>query len=126
MVTTEDKEGMVLPTFKTLPYKVKLYNAKDRVIKKYDIEVQIDSDYWDNECKNDDSKYAIVDGVLNQLIIVVKKDLPVMNEDGTVKLRLRKPDLVFEGFSKIADKYSGNSAEMKKMSELRNELEISN
>lgn len=127
MVTNEGKEGVILPAFKTLPYKVKLYNAKDRVIKRYDVEVQIDTSYW-NECEheNEESKYAIIDGVLNQLIIVYKKDMPVMNDDGTVKLKLFKPDLVFEGFSKIADKYTSNSAEMKKLSELRHELNISN
>lgn len=122
MVTTSDKAGVVLPSFKTLPYNVKLNSAKDRLLKNVDVEIQIDNDYWMNDCREENDKKAIIDGALEQLEICTKKDDVVMNDDGTVKLKLVKPDLVYEGFLAIAERYEGNSAEVKKMRELKGEF----
>ena len=121
-VTTEDdKSGVVLPTFKNLPYKVKYNNAKDRLLKKIDVEIQIDTEYWDN--LKDIEKQAVIDGALNQIEIVEKKNLPAYNDDGTVKIKLRKPDMVYEGFSRIAEKYGSDSPEIKKYRHLNSEFE---
>jgi hypothetical protein len=121
-VTTEDdKSGVVLPTFKNLPYKVKYNNAKDRLLKKIDIEIQLDTEYWEDI--TDIEKQAVIDGALNQIEIVEKKNLPAYNDDGTVKIKLRKPDMVYEGFSRIAEKYGSDSPEIKKYRHLNSEFE---
>lgn len=121
-VTTEDdKSGAVLPTFKNLPYKVKYNNAKDRLLKKIDIEIQLDTEYWED--LTDTEKQAVIDGALNQIIIVEKKDMPAYNDDGTVKIKLKKPDMVYEGFSEIAEKYGSDSPEIKKYRHLNSEFE---
>ena len=121
-VTTEDdKSGAVLPTFKNLPYKVKYNNAKDRLLKKIDIEIQLDTEYWEDLI--DIEKQAVIDGALNQIEIVEKKNLPAYNDDGTVKIKLRKPDMIYEGFSRIAEKYGSDSPEIKKYRHLNSEFE---
>ena len=121
-VTTEDdKSGAVLPTFKNLPYKVKYNNAKDRLLKKIDIEIQLDTEYWED--LTDTEKQAVIDGALNQIIIVEKKDMPAYNDDGTVKIKLKKPDMVYEGFSEIAEKYGSDSPEIKKYRHLNSDFE---
>lgn len=121
-VTTEDdKSGAVLPTFKNLPYKVKYNNAKDRLLKKIDIEIQLDTEYWEDI--TDTEKQAVIDGALNQIEIVEKKNLPAYNDDGTVKIKLRKPDMVYEGFSVIAEKYGSDSPEIKKYRRLNSDFE---
>ena len=121
-VTTEDnKTGAVLPTFKNLPYKVKYNSAKDRLLKKIDVEIQIDTEYWDD--LKDIEKQAVIDGALNQIIIVEKKGMPTYNDDGTVKIKLKKPDMVYEGFSEIAEKYGSDSPEIKKYRHLNSEFE---
>jgi len=121
-VTTEDdKSGAVLPTFKNLPYKVKYNNAKDRLLKKIDIEIQLDTEYWED--LTDTEKQAVIDGALNQIMIVEKKDLPAYNDDGTVKIKLRKPDMIYEGFSRIAEKYGSDSPEIKKYRRLNSDFE---
>ena len=121
-VTTEDdKSGAVLPTFKNLPYKVKYNNAKDRLLKKIDIEIQLDTEYWEDI--TDIEKQAVIDGALNQIEIVEKKNLPAYNDDGTVKIKLRKPDMIYEGFSRIAEKYGSDSPEIKKYRHLNSEFE---
>lgn len=121
-VTTEDdKSGAVLPTFKNLPYRVKYNNAKDRLLKKIDIEIQLDTEYWED--LTDIEKQAVIDGALNQIEIVEKKDLPAYNDDGTVKIKLRKPDMIYEGFSAIAEKYGPDSPEIKNYRHLNSEFE---
>ena len=121
-VTTEDdKSGAVLPTFKNLPYKVKYNNAKDRLLKKIDIEIQLDTEYWEDLI--DIEKQAVIDGALNQIEIVEKKNLPAYNDDGTVKIKLRKPDMIYEGFSRIAEKYGSDSPEIKNYRHLNSEFE---
>ena len=121
-VTTEDeKSGAVIPTFKNLPYKVKYNSAKDRLLKKIDIEIQLDTEYWED--LTDTEKQAVIDGALNQIEIVEKKDLPAYNDDGTVKIKLRKPDMIYEGFSRIAEKYGSDSPEIKKYRRLNSDFE---
>ena len=120
-VTTEDNKTVVLPTFKNLPYKVKYNNAKDRLLKrlmlKYRLTLSIVIDLKDIEVQ------AVIDGALNQIIIVEKKGMPVYNDDGTVKIKLKKPDMVYEGFSEIAEKYGSDSPEIKKYRHLNSEFE---
>lgn len=121
-VTTEDeKSGAVIPTFKNLPYKVKYNSAKDRLLKKIDIEIQLDTEYWED--LTDTEKQAVIDGALNQIEIVEKKDLPAYNDDGTVKIKLRKPDMIYEGYSTIAEKYGSDSPEIKKYRRLNSDFE---
>ena len=121
-VTTEDeKSGAVIPTFKNLPYKVKYNSAKDRLLKKIDIEIQLDTEYWED--LTDIEKQAVIDGALNQIEIVEKKNLPAYNDDGTVKIKLRKPDMIYEGFSRIAEKYGSDSPEIKNYRHLNSEFE---
>ena len=121
-VTTEDnKTGAVLPTFKNLPYRVKYNNAKDRLLKKIDIEIQLDTEYWEDI--TDIEKQAVIFGALNQIEIVEKKNLPAYNDDGTVKIKLRKPDMIYEGYSTIAEKYGSDSPEIKNYRHLNSEFE---
>ena len=121
-VTTEDdKSGAVLPTFKNLPYKVKYNNAKDRLLKKIDIEIQIDTEYWEDI--TDIEKQTVIYGALNQIEIVEKKDMPAYNDDGTVKIKLKKPDMIYEGYSTVAEKYGAYSPEIKNYRHLNSEFE---
>ena len=121
-VTTEDeKSEAVIPTFKNLPYKVKYNSAKDRLLKRIDLEIQLDTEYWNNA--SDKEKLAVIDGALNQIEIVEKKDLPAYNDDGTVKIKLRKPDMIYEGYSTIAEKYGSDSPEIKKYRRLNSDFE---
>ena len=121
-VTTEDdKSGVVLSTFKNLPYRVKYNNAKDRLLKKIDIEIQLDTEYWEDI--TDIEKQAVIYGALNQIEIVEKKNLPAYNDDGTVKIKLRKPDMIYEGYSTIAEKYGSDSPEIKNYRHLNSEFE---
>ena len=104
MVTTEDKDGVVMPPYnKSLPYKVKIISAKDRILKKIDVEIHIDRCYWEYNT-NEMDKMAIIDGALKQLEVVCKgKDnVPIYEDDGVVKLKLKKPDMIYEGFKSIA------------------------
>ena len=121
-VTTEDdKSGAILSTFKNLPYRVKYNNAKDRLLKKIDIEIQLDTEYWEDI--TDIEKQAVIYGALNQIEIVEKKNLPAYNDDGTVKIKLRKPDMIYEGYSTIAEKYGSDSPEIKNYRHLNSEFE---
>jgi len=121
LVTNENpKTGEILPAFKTLPYKVKLNNMKDRLIKRVDVEIQIDASYWNN-CDIID-KEALFDGVLEQIEIVHKKGLPVYNDDGIVKMRLISPDMVYHGYSVIANRHGIHSPEVKSWIEFKDEF----
>jgi len=122
MVKNEDpKSGIVLPVYKTLPYKIKINNVKDRILKNKDIDITIDEQYWNN-CSEEEKEILII-SALSQLIVVVKKDFPVFNEDGVVKLRLKKPDMIFIGFSDIAEEYGSASPEKKLWKEFLNDFE---
>ena len=89
--------------------------------KKIDIEIQLDTEYWED--LTDTEKQAVIDGALNQIEIVEKKDLPAYNDDGTVKIKLRKPDMIYEGYSNIAEKYGSDSPEIKKYRRLNSDFE---
>lgn len=121
-ITEDNKTGAILPTFKTLPYRVKCNGAKDRLLNSLDVEIQLDWEYWSQLNKTEEKK-AVVDGALNQLEIVEKKDMASFNDDGTVKLRLTKPDINFEGYSAIAEKYGSDSPEIKKYRQMNSEFE---
>ena len=56
-------------------------------------------------------KMALLATCLYSLDVVVKKDFPVYNEDGVVKMRLKKPDMIFTGFGEMAKQFEVNSVE---------------
>ncbi len=121
LVTNENpKTGEVLPVFKPLPYKVKLNDTKDRLMKQVDVEVQIDASYWSN-CGIED-KEALFDGALEHLEIVYKKDFPVYQDDGVVKMKIVHPDMVYLGYSIIAERHGAKSPEIKSWLEFREEF----
>lgn len=115
-VLNTTKDGEVIPAFKPLPYKVKVNSAKDRCVKHIDVEIHIDESYF-NEA-DDIEKEAIIFGALNQLEIKCKDDIPILQDDGVVKLVLKRPDMIFEGFSKCAEKYKIKSPEHKAFTQL--------
>lgn len=120
MVTNEDKDGGVMPAFKPLPYRVKFNDIKDRLMKKVDIEVHVDTSYWE-ECGIEE-KEAVFDGALEHLEVVYKKEMPVYNDDGVIKLKKKHPDMNYCGFSVIADRYGVRSPEIKAWVELKDEF----
>jgi len=107
----DPKSGEVFSVFQGLPYRVKINNAKDRILKNKDVDIIIDKSYWDS-CSDEELEVLMI-SALSQLQIVVKKDFPVFNEDGVVKLKLKKPDMFFAGFSSIAEEYGSVSPERK-------------
>ncbi len=112
LVRAEDEtNGIVEKVLKPLPYKVKINGAKDRLLKHTDVEILIDDSYWEN-C-DEEEKQALFDSALTQLDVVYKKDLPYFQEDGVVKLKLIKPDMKYEGFSVMADRYGSKSPDIK-------------
>lgn len=115
-VTNTTSDGEVVPAFKSLPYKVKLNSAKDRCIKNIDVEIHIDESYF-NEA-DDEEKEAVIFGALSQLEVKCKDGMPILQDDGVVKLVLKKPDMVFEGFSVCASKYRIKSPEHKAFTQL--------
>jgi len=123
-VTNSSNSGETKPAFtifgQPTPSKVKLVNAKDRIFKKLDVEILIDEFYWASS--DDREKHAIIEGALSQLEISEKSGVVNYNDDGTVKLKLKKPDMVFIGNSKIAEKYRSSSPEMKAFMELKTEF----
>lgn len=107
----DPKSGEVFPVFQGLPYKVKINNAKDRILKNKDVDIVVDESYWDG-CSDEELEVLMI-SALSQLQVVIKKDFPVYNEDGVVKLRVKKPDMFFVGFSNIAEEYGSASPERK-------------
>ena len=121
LVTNENtKTGEVLPVFKPLPYRVKLNDIKDRLMKNVDVEVHIDMSYW-SECSLEE-KEALFDGALEHLEVVYKKDFPVYHDDGVIKLKLVHPDMVYVGYSIIAERHGVKSPEIKTWLEFREEF----
>lgn len=120
-VTKDDENDK--PIFYPLPYKVKLNNAKDKLLKEIDVEILIDRTYPGlSSVDAEQCEESIYYGALNQLDIVYKKDMVVYNDDGTVKLKLKKPDMVFMGFSHVAAKYGTASTEIKNYDELKSKF----
>ncbi|HHX32218.1 MAG TPA: hypothetical protein GX712_06475 [Bacteroidales bacterium] len=115
-VTNTTSDGEVVPAFKSLPYKVKLNSAKDRCIKNIDVEIYIDESYF--ESADSEEKEAVIYGALNQIVIKHKDGMPIFQDDGVVKLVLKRPDMIFEGFSKCAEKYKIKSPEHKAFTQL--------
>lgn len=115
---SDNNTGETFPALKPLPYKVKLNNGKDRLLKNIDVEILIDKVYWDN-C-NENEIEALLATALYSLEVVVKQDFPVYNDDGVVKMRLKKPDMMFTGFSDMANQFDSNSVERKMWNEFLN------
>lgn len=115
-VLNTTKDGETIPAFQSLPYRVKVNSAKDRCIKHIDVEIHIDESYF-NEA-DDEEKEAVIFGALSQLEVKCKDGMPILQDDGVVKLVLKKPDMVFEGFSVCASKYRTKSPEHKAFTQL--------
>lgn len=110
-VTIVDEEiGQAFPVFKTLPYKVKINNIKDRLLKQFDVEILIDGTYWSRV--DEEKQKALFAGALYSIEVVYKKDFVAYDEDGVIKMKLLKPDMIFVGYSGIAEKYGYDSPEM--------------
>jgi hypothetical protein len=120
-VTKDDEDDK--PIIHPLPYKVKLNSTKDKLLKAIDVEILIDRSYPGfSSVDAEQCEESVYFGALYQLSIVYKKDLPVYNDDGTIKLKLKKPDMVFMGFSLVAAKYEDASAEIKNYNNLKSEF----
>ena len=50
---TDQNTGERFSALKPLPYKVKINNGKDRLLKNIDVEILIDSLYWENCTENE-------------------------------------------------------------------------
>ncbi len=119
-VSNVSDDGEVLPAFKTLPYVVKINSPKDKCVKHVDVEIYIDEAYFAEA--SDREKEAVIFGALNQIEIKYKNDMPVFQNDGTVKLSLKQPDMVFAGFSECAKKYGDESPERETFRQLTAEF----
>lgn len=122
MVTKTDKLDMVVPAFSTLPYKVQICSPADVISKRYDVEIVIDSSYWEL-LTEDVEKLALMHSALYQLIIRVDKDgMPKMSDNGRIQLSKRKADIIVEGFSVMANTYNMASPDIKTLRRVRDEF----
>lgn len=116
-----DETGETYNSFSCLPYRVKLINIKDRLLKNVDVEIQIDENYW--EASSEDMKIALLNAALFQICICTdKNDLPLFQEDGVVKLKLNKPDIYYFGFSEIIQKFGADSPDIKAWNNLKTDF----
>lgn len=117
-VNNIDRIGVVLPAFDTLPYEVKICSSKNRALNKLDAIIYIDHNYYDNASEKE--KHAIIFGAYNQIEIIKDKDgIPSSRDDGAVKLRVKKPDIIFTGFIQCLEKFGFDSPEMKAFQKLK-------
>lgn len=117
VVTEEDKDGVVTPAFKDLPYVVKINNVKDRVLYNKDVVIYLDYEFL-SKCRAEEELEALLYSALYTIDFVIKKDDIVIDTDGRPKLKLRKPDMALTGFSAMAGKFGQISCEMKRYNQL--------
>jgi hypothetical protein len=121
LVTTTNEDGGVLKTFKCQPYKVKLISMKDRLLKNVDVEIHIDESYWIEALEQ--KKTALLSAALHQIEVALdKNDMPVFQDDGVVKLKLMKPDIMYFGFSEVIEKYGSDSPDIRAWDDLKSEF----
>ena len=117
-VHTSIEDGVVIKSFNCLPYKVKLVNMKDRILKQIDVEIYVDELYWSKALY--EKKVALINAALSQISVCQDKNsMPIFQDDGVVKLKLLKPDIIYTGFSNIIEKFGSNSPDIQAWDDLK-------
>ena len=92
---------------------VRVVSNIDRVTKKYHFEIIIDKDYWFNHLSPEEKESLIYHELYHVNIARTSKGEYKYNPDESIKIRLRKHDLQYEGFSKVIEKFGKDSIDFK-------------
>lgn len=114
-VDDEDVDNLTL-----LPYTTKVASDKDNLLKNIHVESSVNYEYW-AMLNSIEQKVALIDSIINSVNVVLGKDGEIVVKDnGFVKLKVKKPDIVYNGYSDIIEKYGHVSPEVKLMRLLKN------
>lgn len=92
-------------------------STKDRIIKKYDVEIVVDGNRW-NEL-NDDLRLAVLDHEVSSIIVMLDKEGNVSRDTSErPKVKIKKDNLMFSGSSDTLARHGENSQEFIKFNEL--------
>lgn len=82
---------------------VKRVSAKDRVLKPYDAEIQIDETRWDG--LSDQQRLALMDHELTHIELVMDEGAIATDDDGRPKLKMKSYDWVLTGFEQVVRRH---------------------
>ena len=110
----EDKDGElkrpIMNQGQPCAAKVKVVSVKDKLTKNIDVEILLDGFYWQE--LDDERKIAIFDHELEHLQLKVNSDGEVEKDNaGKPKIKISHDDIIFWGFSAIAERHGVNSQE---------------
>lgn len=101
--------------------KIGLHNKKNRIIKNIDIEITIDSLYWQNA--SIEERKSTIDHELTHIVVKLDKEgLPKVDDDGLVCFKMRRHDLVYWGFKEILERNKTNSIEYQSFKNLLKDI----
>jgi hypothetical protein len=92
--------------------KIKIVSLKDRLTKKYDVELLLDDDHWEEA--NEEERIALLDHELSHLEICFNKGGGVKLDDlGRPKLKIIPGDIIqSDGFKDVIKRHGDNAPEV--------------
>ena len=100
---------------------IKIKGAREHNLKNIDIEITIDSLYWQNA--SIEERKSTIDHELTHIVVKLDKEgLPKVDDDGLVCFKMRRHDLVYWGFKEILERNKTNSIEYQSFKNLLKDI----